>query len=96
MFLVAPLWALGAVATVVRRHWLIAVARVRATPVVLVGDGIADVLHRTSAHASLVMLGFQPPEDGAEGGFGRTMNNLMNGLGTVVMVWSAGDMNLEA
>ena len=75
---------------------LIADARVRATPMVLVGDRITDVLHRTSAGAALVMLGFQPPEDGAEEGFGRTMNSLMDGLGTVVMIWSAGEMHLEA
>ena len=75
---------------------LIADARVRATPVVLVGDEITDVLHRTSEHSALTILGFQPPVDGAEAGFSRVMNNLMDGLGTVVMVWSAGEMHLEA
>ena len=75
---------------------LIVDARVRATPVVLVGERITDVLHQTSAGAALVLFGFQPPEDGAEEGFHRTMNDLMDGLGTVVMVWSAGEMHLEA
>ena len=75
---------------------LIADARVRATPVILVGDKIADVLHRTSAQASLVLLGFQPPLNGAEPVFSQTMNDLMDGLGTVVMVWSTGEMQLEA
>ena len=44
----------------------------------------------------MTFLGFLPPEEGKEIEFGRSTKRFVEGLGTVVLVWSNGDVRLEA
>jgi len=74
---------------------LIADARIDAKPVVLVSDRFLQTLHERSRHAAVVFLGFQPPDEGDEEGFIRRMGSMMAGLGTAILVRSAGDMTLD-
>ncbi len=71
-------------------------ARVDATPVVHVADEFRPVLRHACRKSSIVFLGFQPPAEGAEADFLQGVGRMMEGLGTVALVWSAGDVQLEA
>ena len=71
-------------------------ARIRATPVVVVADDFLSTIRHLSGDAAVVFLGFQPPPQGEEMTFFHHTNELMEGLPTVVNVWSAGDTHLEA
>ena len=75
---------------------LIEEARIEATPVVVVSDDPAAAIRETSASAAIVLLGFEPPKAGMEESFVENMNRLMEGLGTTLLVWSSGDVRLEA
>jgi len=75
---------------------LIATARIRATPEVVVAADAPTAIRDTSATAAAVFLGFEPPEAGAEDRFMSGMNALMEGLPTTILVWSSGDAQLEA
>ena len=52
----------------------------------------------TSKRAGVCFLGFEPPEEGKEHDFVRGMNSVMphERNTTVVIVWSAGEMQLDA
>jgi len=75
---------------------LIRDARIEATADVLVSGEFLKTIRETSGAAGLVFLGFEPPEEGQDEAFVARMENLMAGLGTVAIVWSAGGMHLEA
>ena len=63
---------------------------------IVVADDPAAAIRETSADASIVLLGFEPPKAGAEQNFVDGMNGLMEGLGTTLLIWSSGDVRLEA
>ena len=71
-------------------------ARVDAEVTVLVADDPMATIKATSAEAAVTFLGFLPPEEGQEVAFGQASRKLLEGLGTVVLVWSNGDVRLEA
>ena len=75
---------------------LIAGARIKATPEVIVADDFPETLRVTSGPAAAVILGFEPPAEGDDEAFVARMGGLMEGLGTTIVVWSAGGMQLEA
>ena len=75
---------------------LLGTARNTATPKVVVGDDPIEAIHRESRDSAAVFLGFMPPEEGQEIAFGKNMTRLMDGLGTVLIVWSTGEVRLEA
>jgi hypothetical protein len=75
---------------------LIRDARIDAIPVVLVTENFLGTIHDVSADSACTFFGFEPPEQGADDEFHDRMNRLMEGLGTTIVVWSAGDVALEA
>jgi amino acid transporter len=74
---------------------LIETSRIRATPVVIVGDDVARAIQETSRAAAVVFLGFEAPAEGREEPFFRAMERLAGPLETVIFVDSAGGMELE-
>jgi amino acid transporter len=81
-----------------RKHLagLIRDARIEATPEVLVADDFLETIHETSGRAAVTFLGFMPPEGQDDAAFIARMEKLMDGLGSAIIVWSAGGMHLEA
>jgi amino acid transporter len=81
-----------------RKHLqeLLAVARVKADVRILVDDNPVAIIRRTSHHAAVTFLGFLPPAEGGEVAFAEGTRRFLDGLGTVVMVWSTGEVRLEA
>ena len=75
---------------------LVRSARIEATATVFVSDDFLATLHERSRHAAVVFLGFQPPEQGESRAFLQRMESMRAGLGTAIIVWSAGDASLEA
>ncbi|MDA1196088.1 MAG: amino acid permease [Planctomycetota bacterium] len=75
---------------------LLALARVKATVKVVVSTNPLAVIHETSARSAAVFLGFRPPAEGQEDAFFASSQALMEGLPTVISVWSAGDAFLDA
>ena len=71
-------------------------ARIDAEPVVVVDGNPQEAIHRTSAGSAAVLLGFQPPVEGEEKTFQANMDSFMDSLGSVILVWSAGETALEA
>lgn len=82
----------------VTRHLeeLIDTSRIQATPVVVVGEHVVEAIHKTSAYASEVFLGFTPPEEGLEAEFHANLERLSGPLSRVVFVHSTGGMNLTS
>ncbi len=64
--------------------------------VVVSKDPFEEVLHRESADASLVFLGFKVPERGSEEEFFRRMGAMVRDLPTTLLVCSSGDADLLA
>ncbi len=75
---------------------LLGSARIEATAKVVVADDPVEAIHAESRNSAAVFLGFRPPPEGTEQAFGENMNRLMDGLGTILIVWSAGEVRLEA
>ena len=75
---------------------LLALARVQAHPQVIVADEPVQAIRERSQHASVVFLGFMPPAPGEEAAFAKRSSTLLEGLGTVALVWSTGEVRLEA
>ena len=72
-------------------------SRITLLPEVVVTDRPApEVIQSTSARASLVLLGFQTPEEGKELGLYERMESLAGDLPRVLFVDSAGGMALES
>lgn len=71
-------------------------ARIKATVEVVISSNPIEAIHNTSRYASMVFLGFQlPPEDAPVAPFLAGMERLLEGLGKVILVESAGDAALE-
>ena len=64
--------------------------------VVVSNDPVASVIQSTSQNASLVLLGFQTPEEGQEIAMYESLEALAGELPRVIMVDSAGGMTLES
>lgn len=72
-------------------------SRITITPVVIVSrQPAAKVIQRASKDAAIVMLGFQPPEEGAETELYLRMERIAGELPRVLFVSSAGGMALES
>lgn len=82
----------------VERHIedLCASARISAEPLVLVSNDPSKAIHENSADAAIVILGLDSPEEGAEQEFFERMENIAGDLPRVLLVNSAGGMELES
>jgi amino acid transporter len=82
----------------VREHILelAAASRIRVEPVVLVAQDVARTIQTASESAAVVLLGFDPPEEGQEADFFQRMELLAGDLPGVLFVDSAGGMELES
>lgn len=80
----------------VRRHLieLCETSRIQAEPVVVVDENPVAAIHRTSADAAEVYLGFQPPEEDASSNFHALMDRWAGPLRRVIFVYSAGGVEL--
>jgi hypothetical protein len=75
---------------------LIRDARIEARAEVIVAESPAVAIQAASSGSAAVFLGFQPPDEGDEARFIESMGSLMRGHQMTFVVWSAGDMQLEA
>ncbi len=71
-------------------------ARIEATHEVVVTDNLAEVIQTRSAESAVVLIGFSPPEEGAENEFFEQTSQLISGVSNVLLVCDAGDISLEA
>jgi amino acid transporter len=70
-------------------------ARINATPEVIVSDDFFETIRITSGQAAAVVLGFAPPAEGDDAAFVARMEKMTKDLGTAIIVWSAGGMQLD-
>ncbi|MFH1302961.1 MAG: amino acid permease [Planctomycetota bacterium] len=75
---------------------LSAAARITAEPVVIVSSDPEQAIQQTSAEAAVVILGFEPPAEGAEAEFFTRMESFVGNLPRVLFIESAGGMELES
>ncbi len=75
---------------------LIESARIDADIEVIVSDDIVTEMRRRSRKAAVVFMGFDPPEQGSAQLFAENYYRVMEHLDTVILVHSAGDVDLEA
>ena len=71
-------------------------ARIEAEVEVIVSDDIVTEMRRRSRKAAVVFLGFDPPEAGNAQVFSDNYYKVMEHLDTVILVYSAGHVDLEA
>jgi hypothetical protein len=71
-------------------------ARIEAEVEVVVSDDIVSEMRKRSRKAAVVFLGFDPPEQGNAKVFSENYYRVMEHLDTVILVHSAGDIDLEA
>jgi amino acid transporter len=71
-------------------------ARISAEPIVLISRDPTTAIHETSASAAVVILGLESPEEGAEAEFFERMETIAGDLPRVLLVNSAGGMELES
>ncbi|MAJ74054.1 amino acid permease [Candidatus Poribacteria bacterium] len=76
-------------------HSLIDVARIEATPVVLVGDDPVALIRETSGNSSVVFLGFEPPTKDDENDFRQGIEYMTGNFQTTILVSSADDVELN-
>lgn len=72
------------------------ISRIAVEPVVIVSENIPGTIQRTSRGAALVILGFEPPLPEKELVFHEVMERFAGELPRVLMVCSAGGMQLES
>lgn len=76
---------------------LLDAARVAGEAAVIVSeDDFAEVLHRHSKNASVVLMGFNVPDINASGEFQRRFDNMLEGLPTTLLVCSSGEADILA
>ncbi len=75
---------------------LLALARINATPEVIVTDDVAASVQQTSRDAALVFVGLDPPPSDDVARWHRDLQRYLEGLGDVILVSNAGDVKLEA
>jgi hypothetical protein len=73
---------------------LAALARISVEPVVLVSKDISATIQKASADAGIVIFGFQVPEKGGETAFFLRMESVVGDLRKVLLVNSAGGVEL--
>jgi hypothetical protein len=71
-------------------------ARIEATPITVVAENNDEAIVRMSADSAVVIRGFDPAEEGRERLFSAAHQSLMNELATVILVHSAGDVDVSA
>jgi amino acid transporter len=71
-------------------------ARIDATPMTVIAEDRDDAIVQISAKAAVVVRGFDPAEEGRERLFSAAHQRLMNELTTVILVHSAGDVDVTA
>ena len=71
-------------------------ARIAADPVVVVSSDPAVAIRETSREAAVILLGFDPPQEGEEEVFFLRMEAFAGDLPRVLLVDSAGGMELES
>ena len=76
-------------------HSLIDVARIEATPVVLVGNDPVALIRETSGNSSVVFLGFEPPTKDDENDFRQGIEYMTGNFQTTILVSSADDVELN-
>jgi len=76
---------------------LLDAARVAGEAAVIVSeDDFAEILHRHSKNASVVLMGFNVPDISASGEFQRRFDNMLEGLPTTLLVCSSGEADILA
>lgn len=75
---------------------ILATARIGASPEIVVCTSLAEEIHRRSANAALVFLGFNPPEEGSEEAFVREVGKFTEKLSNVILASDSGNVSLEA
>ena len=75
---------------------LAAASRISAEPVVVVSNEVQAAIQDYSHDAAVVLLGFEPPQEGEESSFYDRMETLAGDLPRVLFVNSAGGMELES
>ncbi len=75
---------------------LLKAARIEAEIDVIVSDDIVTEMRKRSRKAAVVFLGFDPPDEGGAKIFADNYYRVMEHLDTVILVHSAGYMDLEA
>lgn len=76
-------------------HDLCDSSRITATPLVVVNEDAISAIQSTSRNAAEVYLGFAPPAEGRESDFYDSMEQWAGSLQRVVLVCSAGGMELS-
>lgn len=71
-------------------------SRISITPHVVVADDIAQAIQSKSAEAAVVLMGFEPPQEGKEEEFFERMETIAGALPRVFFVNSAGGVELES
>ena len=74
---------------------LIESSRIRAVPKVVIGDNVPEAIQKTSYRAAVVILGFEAPEEGSEVAFYQAMERIAGNLPRVILVDSAGGIELD-
>ena len=74
---------------------LIETSRIQATPVVVVDEDVTRAIQDTSRTAAVTFLGFKAPAEGEELAFFEAMERLAGGLERVILVDSAGGVELD-
>ncbi|MFT6833129.1 MAG: hypothetical protein ACJAZN_003310, partial [Planctomycetota bacterium] len=76
---------------------LLGTARIRAEAKAMVSDNPLGAICDTSKNAAIVMMGFRLPEHGENASYlTESTNHMLDKLGTVFLVHSAGDVALDA
>jgi hypothetical protein len=75
---------------------LIENSRIRAASGVIVADDVPRAIQTTSRDAAVVFLGFEAPEEGQETDFFQAMQRMAGDLPRVILVDSAGGVELES
>lgn len=73
---------------------LLSAARIDASPLVVVAEDTDAQMVKTSAGAAVVLRGFDPAEEGRERLFSAEHEAIFNELSTVILVHSAGDVDV--
>ena len=81
----------------VRQHLtaLASSSRIDAEPVAVCGEDVARTIQTASVSAAVVIIGFQPPEEGTELDFYSSVERLTGRLPDVLIVHSSGEIKLE-
>ena len=74
---------------------LIESSRIRAVAKVVISDDVPEAIQTTSRHAAVAILGFEAPEEGSEVAFFQTMERIAGSLPRVILVDSAGGIELD-